>query len=138
MLGRERPGAENRELAQLMAAVIGATAEPGKVKVPNGVLRAGHIQARTANTNGLDVCRDSTLVFMRVSAMTEGARPGEGAETFFSPRMNDLDPTAIGRRLNQKAKSSAKAEAYHGKMIGSVIIPPRTWRRCSTVRSPSP
>ncbi len=117
-------GTENRELAQLMASIIGATVEPGKVKVPNGVLRAGHIQARVVNSNGLDVCRDSTLVYMRASAMTEGANPGEGAETFFSPRINDLDPTAIGKRLNQKAKSSAKAEGYQGKMLASVIIPP--------------
>ncbi|MDD1743621.1 MAG: TldD/PmbA family protein [Methanomassiliicoccales archaeon] len=117
-------GTENRELAQLMASVIGATVEPGKVKVPNGVLRAGHVQARVVNSNGIDVCRDSTLVYLRVSAMTEGANPGEGAETFFSTRINELDPTAIGKRLNQKAKSSAKAEGYKGKMQASVIIPP--------------
>ena len=117
-------GAENSELAHLMSAIIGATVEPGKVKVPNGVLRAGHIQARVVNTNGLDVCRDSTLVHMRASAMTEGPNPGEGAETFFSPRLHDLDPSAIGKSLSQKAKSSAKAEGYKGKMTGAVIIPP--------------
>ncbi len=117
-------GTENRELARLMTAVIGATVEPGKVKMPNGVLRAGHIQARVVNTNGIDICRDSTLVYMRASAMTEGANPGEGAETFFSSRINELDPIAIGKRLNQKAKSSARAEGYKGKMIGAVIMPP--------------
>ena len=117
-------GIENRELAQLMASIIRATVEPGKVKVPNGVLRAGHIQARVVNTNGIDVCRDSTLVYMRASAMTEGANPGEGAETFFSPRINALDPSTIGKRLQQKATSSAKAEGYKGKMLGAVIIPP--------------
>jgi PmbA protein len=116
-------GTENRDLAQLMASIIQATVESGKVKVPNGILRAGHIQARVVNTTGVDVCRDSTLVYMRASAMTEGTNPGEGAETFFSPRINELDPTAIGKRLNQKAKSSAKAEGYKGKMTGAVIIP---------------
>jgi predicted Zn-dependent protease len=117
-------GVENRELAQLMGAIIGATVKAGKVKVPNGVLRAGHIQARVVNTNGIDVCRDSTLVHLRVSAMTEGASPGEGAETFYSTRINDLDPSAIGKRLRQKATSSAKAEGYKGRMQGAVIIPP--------------
>ncbi len=117
-------GVENRELAQLMGAIIGATVEVGKVKVPNGVLRAGHIQARVVNTNGIDICRDGTLVHMRASAMTEGANPGEGAETFYSPRIHDLDPTAIGKRLRAKAISSAKAEGYQGKTSGAVIIPP--------------
>ena len=117
-------GVENRELAQLMRDIIGATVEAGKVKVPNGVLRAGHIQARVVNSNGIDVCRDSTLVHLRVSAMTEGINPGEGAETFYSPRINDLDPAAIGKRLRQKALSSAKAKGYQGRMQGAVIIPP--------------
>ena len=117
-------GVENRELAQLMAAIIGATVEVGKVKVPNGVLRAGHIRARVVNTNGIDVCRDSTLVYLRVSAMTEGANPGEGAETLYSPRIHDLDPSAIGKSLRQKATSSAKAKGYKGRMQGAVIIPP--------------
>jgi PmbA protein len=115
---------ENRELAQLMSAIIGATVEAGKVKVPNGVLRAGHIQARVVNTNGIDVCRESTLVYLRVSAMTEGANPGEGAETCYSTRINDLDPSAIGKNLRQKATTSAKAEGYKGRMQAAVIIPP--------------
>jgi PmbA protein len=56
--------------------------------------------------------------------MTEGANPGEGAETFYSPRIHDLDPTTIGKSLRLKATSSAKAEGYRGRMQGAVIIPP--------------
>jgi PmbA protein len=117
-------GIENRELAQLMGAIIKETVETGKVKMPNGVLRAGHIQARVVNTNGIDICRDGTLVYLHASAMTEGANPGEGAETFYSPRIHDLDPTTIGKSLRLKATSSAKAEGYRGRMQGAVIIPP--------------
>ena len=115
---------DNQELVSILKDVVKAAHEPGKVKVPNGILRAGRVQARTTNTNGVDVCRDSTLVYMHVTSMTEGDRPGEGTEVFYSPRIRELEPGAIGKRLKEKAKAASKAEAFSGRSTLDVIIDP--------------
>ncbi|MDD1756973.1 MAG: TldD/PmbA family protein [Methanomassiliicoccales archaeon] len=104
--------------------VIGGAFEPRKVKVPNGVLRVADLESVVANTNELLTRRESSLVFVIVSAMTEGAAPGEGTEYFFSPYLKELDPGKVGASAHDKAKASARAKAYKGRTKLPVILPP--------------
>jgi PmbA protein len=130
--GQSRLKAKDAEAASLtvegaterLKDVIGAAIEPRKVKVPNGVLRVADLESVVANTNEVLTRREASLVFVIVSAMTDGTAPGEGTEYFFSPYLKELDPEKIGASARDKAKVSASAKAYKGRTKLPVVLPP--------------
>ncbi len=112
------------EVAERLKDVIGAALEPRRVKVPNGLLRVASLESLVANTNGVQAKREASLVFLSMSAMTLGSRPGEGTEIFFSPYLKELDPAKVGSALGSKAKAAAKAKAFKGRAKLQVVLPP--------------
>jgi PmbA protein len=112
------------EVVERLKEVIGAAMEQGKVKVPNGLMRVAGIESVVANTNDLLTRREASMVFLILSSMTQGARPGEGTEYFFSPYLKELDAVKLGSSLKAKAKASAKAKAFKGKMKLQTVLPP--------------
>jgi PmbA protein len=108
---------------EILKGMVGAAVEPRKVKVPNGLLRIAELDSVVANSNDLLTKRECTLVYAMLSAMTEGT-PGEGTESFYSPRLKDLDAGRFGGSLRAKAKASSKAKAYKGNVRLPVILPP--------------
>lgn len=113
------------DVAESLKQIIGAAAEPRKVKVPNGVLRTAELESAVSNTNDLLTKREASLVFLLLTTMTEGTSPGEGVESFFSPYLKELDATKVGESLRSKAKASAAAKAYQGRTSLPVILPPQ-------------
>jgi PmbA protein len=111
-------------MADLAKAIVASGAEAKRVKVPNGVLRAAIIESRLMNSNQVDVSRKASMVYVHVTSMTEGARPGEGEVSFFSPELRTLDATALGEELKRKAKAASQAVAYKGKANLSAVIAP--------------
>lgn len=111
-------------MADLAKAIVANGAEARKVKVPNGVLRAAVVESRLANSNGLEVGRRSSAVYVHVTSMTEGGNPGEGEANFYSPALRNLDAEALGRELNNKAKAASRAVAYKGEARLSAILAP--------------
>lgn len=112
------------EASELLKQIIGEAAEPRKVKVPNGILRIAELESVVVNSNDLLTRREASLVYLLISAMTVGASPGEGVESFYSPYIKDLDAAEVGRALRSKAKASASAKAYKGNASLPVIMPP--------------
>jgi PmbA protein len=112
------------EAVERLKEVVGAANEPKNVKVPNGLLRLADLESVVANTNDLVARREASLVYLSLSAMTKGTRPGEGTELFFSPYLKELDAGKIGGSLKAKAKAAAKAKAFKGRRKLQVALPP--------------
>jgi len=111
-------------IADLAKEIISTAKVQGKVKVPNGVLRAAAIESRVSNSNGTDVLREATMIYLHFTAMTEGKKPGEGDVSFYSSYLKHLDPTSLGNSLNQRAISSSRASSFEGTAKLDVLIPP--------------
>jgi len=111
-------------VTEMLKDIIGSAVEVRKVKVPNGVLRVADLESTVANTNELLTHREASMVFAMVSAMTDGASPGEGNESFYSSYLKELDPHKIGSSARCKAKASASAKAYKGRAKLPVVLPP--------------
>lgn len=112
------------EVAERLKEVIGAAKEQRKVKVPNGLMRVAELESVVANTNGLSTRREASLVFLSLSAMTQGTRPGEGTEYFISPYLEGLDAAKVGSSLKTRAKAAARAKAFKGKTKLQAVLPP--------------
>jgi PmbA protein len=112
------------ETVEVLKDIIAGAVEPRKLKVPNGVLRVASIESVVANSNELLARREASQVYALVSAMTEGAAPGEGIENFYSPYLKELDPGKIATSARLKARASARAKAYKGRARLQVIFPP--------------
>jgi len=111
-------------MADLAKGIVASGTEVKKVKVPNGVLRAAVIESRLLNSNQVDVSRKASMVYVHVTSMTEGARPGEGEVSFYSPELRTLDATELGLELKRKAKAASQAVAYKGNANLSAVISP--------------
>jgi PmbA protein len=120
----EAAALDPKRVAWLLKETVEVANEGGKTKVPNGVMRVGAVTTRLVNSNGLDVAHRNTLVHVHMTAMTTAKDPGEGVAVFDSPSLKAFDPSAIGVELRQKALASHTAEAFKGKTVMTVLIPP--------------
>jgi len=111
-------------VADLAKGIVAVGAEAQKVKVPNGVIRAAVIESRLMNSNEVDVSRKASMIYVHVTSMTEGDRPGEGEVNLFSPELRALDAAELGLELKRKAKAASQAVAYRGKANLSAVIAP--------------
>jgi len=112
------------QLADIARHVVESSMDGDRVKVPKGMIRTARIESRIRNSNGVEADHESTMVYLNFTAMTNGAKPGEGIESFYSPHLSGLDPAAIGRSLRGKALASSKTVAFKGRMKGETVILP--------------
>ncbi|MDD1767720.1 MAG: TldD/PmbA family protein [Methanomassiliicoccales archaeon] len=112
------------QLVEISERIVESSTDGGGVKVPKGLIRVAKVESVIRNSDGVDVDRKNTLVYLNFTTMTDGSKPGEGVESFYSPHLSGLDPEAIGRSLREKALASSKTVAFKGRMKGNVIILP--------------
>ncbi len=91
--------------------------------IPRAQIRVSTNVSRTMNSNGVDVCHRSTLVYGHFTSMFRGEQPGEGAETFHGTHL-DIPLERIGESLARQARDSASARGFEGHESLSVILPP--------------
>ena len=112
------------QLAEIARHVVETSTDGDRVKVPKGLIRVARVESRIRNSNDVDVSRRNTLVYLNFTTMTNGAKPGEGIESFYSPHLSGLDPVEIGRSLREKALASSKTVAFRDRMKGQTVILP--------------
>lgn len=113
-----------QELVDIAKLIVDSSLEGDKIKVPRGMIRTASLESKVRNSNGVDVRHAGTMIYLNFTTMTNGAKPGEGVESFYSPHLSGLDPTAIGRSLREKAMASSKTVAFKGKRKSTTIIGP--------------
>ncbi len=91
--------------------------------IPRAQIRVSCTEARTVNSNGVDVGHRSTLVYGHFTSMTVKDHPGEGMETFHSTHL-DMDPVRIGNELSRKAGAAAVCRGFKGSEKLTMILPP--------------
>jgi predicted Zn-dependent protease len=112
------------QLAEIARHVVESSTDGDRVKVPKGLIRVARVESSILNSNGVYVDFRNTLVYLNFSTMTDGAKPGEGVESFYSPHLSGLDPDAIERSLREKALASSETVAFKGRMRGQTVILP--------------
>jgi len=115
---------DGEELADLVMSMVSSATAGHKVKVPNGLVRVSLVEAWLSNSNGTEVQRRNTGLYLHVTSMCTGGKRGEGAELFFSSRLGQFQPDALGRGLRTKALAASKARSFKGKRKMDVLVPP--------------
>ncbi len=93
------------------------------VTVPNGSLRASSVEFHVQNSLGVDAGSKSTIVFGFFTAKSEDSgKVGEGVQRCWSRKIDGIDFTKIGEKLQSQAIQVLKAGTFKEKWEDVIAV----------------